>query len=46
MWDVAAQQWAAVDGDYVFKVGGSSRDLTVAATVIVGASSSNSTMKA
>lgn len=46
MWDVAVQQWAVVEGDYVFSVGGSSRDLTVSSTVTVSASSSNSTMKA
>lgn len=45
MWDVSAQQWAVVDGDYVFSVGASSRDLRVSQTLTVGASS-NSTATA
>jgi beta-glucosidase len=46
MWDVSAQQWAVVEGDYVFSVGASSRDLRVSQTVSVGSSSSNATAKA
>ncbi|KUJ21483.1 beta-glucosidase D [Mollisia scopiformis] len=37
MWDVQAQDWAVVGGDYVFSVGASSRDLRVSQTVTVGA---------
>ncbi|PVH75896.1 glycoside hydrolase family 3 protein [Cadophora sp. DSE1049] len=36
-WDVEAQDWAVVSGDYIFSVGGSSRDLRVSQTVTVGA---------
>lgn len=46
MWDVSAQQWAIVDGDYVFSIGASSRDLRVYQTITIGGSSSNSTSKA
>jgi beta-glucosidase len=37
MWDVEAQEWAVVSGDYVFSAGASSRDLRVSQTVAVGA---------
>lgn len=37
MWDVEAQEWAVVDGEYVFSVGASSRDLRVQGSVSVGA---------
>ncbi|KAH8687319.1 putative beta-glucosidase D [Tricladium varicosporioides] len=36
MWDVAAQEWAVVSGDYVFSVGTSSRDLRISQTVSIG----------
>jgi beta-glucosidase len=45
MWDVVAQQWAIVQGDYVFSVGASSRDLRASQTITIGGSSSNSTSK-
>jgi len=35
MWDVAAQEWAVVSGDYVFSVGASSRDLRVSQTLTI-----------
>ncbi|PMD41999.1 glycoside hydrolase family 3 protein [Hyaloscypha variabilis F] len=35
MWDVEAQEWAVVSGDYVFSVGASSRDLRVSQTLTV-----------
>jgi len=35
MWDVAAQEWAVVSGDYIFSVGASSRDLRVSQTITI-----------
>lgn len=35
VWDVAAQQWQIVDGDYIFNVGASSRDLRVSQTTTI-----------
>ena len=35
IWDVEAQEWAVVSGDYVFSVGASSRDLRVSQTLTV-----------
>lgn len=35
MWDVAAQEWALLSGDYIFSVGASSRDLRVSQTLTV-----------
>lgn len=35
IWDVAAQEWALVPGEYVFSVGASSRDLRVEQTLTV-----------
>ncbi|KAE9369959.1 hypothetical protein N431DRAFT_469835 [Stipitochalara longipes BDJ] len=35
MWDVEAQEWAIVNGDYVFSVGASSRDLRVSQTLTI-----------
>jgi beta-glucosidase len=35
MWDVVAQEWAVVSGDYIFSVGASSRDLRVSQTITV-----------
>jgi beta-glucosidase len=37
MWDVQAQDWAMVSGDYVFSAGASSRDLRLSQTVALGA---------
>jgi beta-glucosidase len=37
MWDVEAQEWDVVSGDYVFSAGASSRDLRVSQTVAIGA---------
>jgi beta-glucosidase len=35
MWDVAAQEWAVLSGDYIFSVGASSRDLRLSATLTI-----------
>jgi beta-glucosidase len=35
MWDVAAQEWAVLSGDYIFNVGASSRDLRLSATLTI-----------
>jgi beta-glucosidase len=35
MWDVAAQEWAVLSGDYIFSVGASSRDLRVSAILTI-----------
>lgn len=35
VWDVAAQEWSVVEGDYTFYVGASSRDLRVSTTLTV-----------
>lgn len=35
MWDVEAQEWAVVIGDYIFSAGASSRDLRVSQTVTI-----------
>jgi beta-glucosidase len=35
MWDVTAQEWAVLSGDYIFSVGASSRDLRLSVTLII-----------
>jgi beta-glucosidase len=35
MWDVAAQEWAVLSGDYIFSLGASSRDLRLSATLTI-----------
>lgn len=35
IWDVQAQEWAIVGGDYIFSAGASSRDLRVSKTLTI-----------